>query len=471
MKIIPRLFLFLAFYLLFGSCSHGGGDNVKTESAPNREPALATADSNGRIFSNLYCHSDPSVHYSLYLPQGYTASKDHPLFLLFDPHGDAIQPLELYRALADRYGLVLMASVESKNGIDAALSGTILQALDYECMHIPRVDTNLLHCGGFSGGARVAAMLAMGSRRFKGLMLAGAGFPSANWTGVPPHIVVGYAGQKDMNLMELRELKPEKKLESRYQFISALSTHAWPSESAMEKVLIAFLSTAMRDGYGNKNDTLIPLAAARYRKLISESRAESTPLLLAYDYLNYLRCFEGLIKVNEEEKAYGAIQSDPSYRNAIEAEVGLRREETETVQGFTSAIMQKPVDWWQGAMRSWMDTTSFAKDKARVAMHVRVRDKLSLIAYSSLNRAIQSGKPDQCRYFSSLYLAVDPGNSEAWYLAAIVFAREGQMGQALESLETALDRGFTDRQRMESEVAFRPIQTDNRYQSLLNRIH
>lgn len=104
-------------------------------------------------------------------------------------------------------------------------------------------------------------------------------------------------------------------------------------------------------------------------------------------------------------------------------------------------------------------------------MHVRVRDKLSLIAYSSLNRAIQSGQPDQCRYFSSLYLAVDPGNSEAWYLAAIVFAREGQMGQALESLETALDRGFTDRQRMESEVAFRPIQTDNRYQSLLNRIH
>lgn len=453
------------------ACNSPAGQQAEQASSSDVTETNTSADSNGLFLFQLPCVSDPAVHYSLYLPENYTGFNLHPLLLLFDPHGDDRSPLERYKALADRYGFILMSAVESRNGNDARITAGILQALDKECNRIARADTNNLNCGGFSGGARIAAMLALGSGRYKGLILSGGGFPSGNWKGIPPHIVIGYAGQRDMNLGELRQLKPETGLEGRFQFITSEGAHAWPDSASMEKAFIAILCSSHRDGYGKTPDSLLRIAVSRYRDLIRLGSDNGQPLFQSYDYLNFLRCFDGLTDISKEEKAYRNLLSSATYQLALKKEEQLMKEEEKKEKELTSALMQKSPEWWQTEMSSWMDTSAFVTDKSRVAMHCRVQGKLSLIAYSSTNRALQAGMQNESRYFSALYVAIDPGNKEAWYLLALTFARDGKMGQAMESLEKSASLGFNERTRLESEMAFTPLHADNRYQTTLNQMY
>lgn len=468
--MLIRCLLLLVVSVLL-ACNSSAVRQDEQASASDGAVINTPTDSNGLFLLQLPCASDPNVHYSVYLPENYTGSTLHPLLLMFDPHGDDRGPLERYKALADRYGFILMSSVESRNGNDARVSAGILQALDRECNKIARADTNNLNCGGFSGGARVAAMLALGTGRYKGLVLSGAGFPAGNWKGIPPHVILGYAGQRDMNLAELRQLKPEAKLESRYQFISSEDGHAWPDSSSMEKAFIAFVCNSRRDRYGSVTDSLIRFAVSRYRDLLRQDSDKGRPLLDSYNYLNFLRCFDGLEDISMEEKAYRNLLNNSEYQSAIKKEELLMKEEEKKVNELTAAFMQKPAEWWQAELSSWMDTSAFLYEKSRIAMHCRVQGKLSLIAYSSLNRALQAGMPNESRYFASLYVAIDPGNKEAWYLLALTFAREGKMGQAMESLEKAGALGFRERARLEAETAFAPLRADNRYQTILNQMH
>jgi pimeloyl-ACP methyl ester carboxylesterase len=453
------------------ACNSPAGRQSEQASSSDVTETNTSADSNGLFLFQLPCASDPSVHYSLYLPVNYTGSDLHPLLLLFDPHGDDRGPLQRYKALADRYGFILMSAVENRNGNDARITAGILHALDRECNSIARADTNNLNCGGFSGGARIAAMLALGSGRYKGLILSGAGFPSGNWKGIPPHIVIGYAGQRDMNLGELRQLKPEAGLEGRFQFITSDGAHAWPDSISMEKAFIALLCSSSRDHYGKAPDSLLKFAVSRYRDWISLGSDKGQPLLQSYNYLNFLRCFDGLTEISKEEIAYYNLLSSATYQSAVKKEEQLMKEEEKKEKELTSAFMQRPPEWWQAEMSSWMDTSTFATDKPRVAMHCRVQGKLSLIAYSSTNRALEAGMQNESRYFSALYVAIDPGNKEAWYLLALTFAREGKMGQAMESLEKSASLGFNERTRLEVEMAFAPLHADNRYQTILNQMH
>src|SRR5215472_15692303 len=63
----------------------------------------------------VICASDTTQSYALFLPSAYTPAKRWPILYPFDPAGRGRRPVDLYSETAERYGLVLAGSNNSRN--------------------------------------------------------------------------------------------------------------------------------------------------------------------------------------------------------------------------------------------------------------------------------------------------------------------------------------------------------------------
>ena len=90
-------------------------------------------------------------------------------------------------------------------------------------------------------------------------------------------------------------------------------------------------------------------------------------------------------------------------------------------------------------------------------MYQRLMAYLSLAFYSISNRFIVAGRDEEARYFVSLYKLADGANTEAWYLSALLNARNDNAQAAQDDLMKAVSFGFTDRTRMNQQPEFQKL--------------
>ena len=110
------------------------------------------------------------------------------------------------------------------------------------------------------------------------------------------------------------------------------------------------------------------------------------------------------------------------------------------------------------------------RNKAESTMYKRVLSYLSLAAYMQASSALKSGDQEKAGYFIRIYALVDPTNAEAPYLEAGWFAKQGKGEEAMKSLSKAVDLGFTDLKRFESDPAFKRYQGRQDYKTILSRM-
>jgi hypothetical protein len=76
----------------------------------------------GEIIQKVSCLSDAEQSYALYLPTAYTPAKRWPIIYCFDPAARGSLPLERFRQAAEKYGLIIVGSNNSRNGPDSPLA-------------------------------------------------------------------------------------------------------------------------------------------------------------------------------------------------------------------------------------------------------------------------------------------------------------------------------------------------------------
>ena len=59
----------------------------------------------GEIIAHVACAKDATQSYALYLPSNYTSDRSWPVIYAFDPGGRGQNPVDRYRAAAEKYGL------------------------------------------------------------------------------------------------------------------------------------------------------------------------------------------------------------------------------------------------------------------------------------------------------------------------------------------------------------------------------
>ncbi len=155
----------------------------------------------GKIYCKIQVSADTTQSYSLYLPKKFNNTTYFPVIVFFDPDGNGQVPLDLYKDLAEKNDFILAASNSSRNGLIMSVNKKIADNLVDEVKNKFHPNLNKLAFAGFSGGAKVALLVASERDDTKYCFYIGATIPLQSVTH--PFPFMGFAGLRDMNYIDL----------------------------------------------------------------------------------------------------------------------------------------------------------------------------------------------------------------------------------------------------------------------------
>lgn len=164
----------------------------------------------GQVIASVACAADPTQSYALYLPSTFTPDRPWPLLMGFSPSGNGRSIVELYRAAAEQYGYIVVASNNSRNG-PWEVSGKAVQVMSADVGRRFAIAAGRFYMTGMSGGARVALQVALATKKIDGVIASSAGYPDSQPRGSVPFVLFGTAGTEDFNYVEMKLLGRELK--------------------------------------------------------------------------------------------------------------------------------------------------------------------------------------------------------------------------------------------------------------------
>ena len=450
----------------------------RTQEAPSS--ADPVAPQTGVVLPHEVCPRQPGQSYALYLPSKYSAAQRWPIIYLFDPLARGNVPLEFMKDAAERYGFILAGSNNSQNGPFKPELEAAQAMLDDTHMRFA-IDDGRVYFSGFSGGARVAARIAMLCKCAAGVMLNGAGFPS----GEPPtrdsvFAVFASVGDADYNYPEVTRL--DRSLDA-LGFPHALryfdGPHRWAPEPVMDDALAWFRITAMKQNREPRNTDFIAAQkdAAKARAQSFEKSGDQYSAML--EYVQSAATFDGLADVSAFRQSATTLASQKEVRDAQKRQAKELDQQAALVSDIASglnAIGQPSAD---AGIRS--DTNRRIVDLRERAAHEKhsdqvrvlqraVADVFALAIESGLNRMEGDNKNYLIAkdYFLAA-LAMRPTSAWAFSNLATACAQSGDRKGALEALrrakETTSDPQTFD-QWLKTEAAFSKIREGSEFQSL-----
>src|SRR5690242_2922568 len=95
-------------------------------------PASAQTMPRGQVVESVATAADASQSYALYLPSSYSADHTWPILIGFHPAARGRAIVDTYREAAERYGFIVAASNNSRNGpmdVSMRAAGAMFQDL------------------------------------------------------------------------------------------------------------------------------------------------------------------------------------------------------------------------------------------------------------------------------------------------------------------------------------------------------
>lgn len=199
--------------------------------------AAAPAEFSGGFHARVVCCENAGQSYALFLPAHYDPARRWPVLFCFDPRARGELPVRLFAAAAEKHGFIVAGSHNSRNG-PVRDNAAAARALLRDVARRFSVDAERVYLAGFSGGARVATLVA-DSGLARGVILCGGGFLDPDRT--PERLgfdVCAYAGTEDFNRDEMRRI--ERDLEGTFvahRLVVFSGGHSWLPESATDDAL------------------------------------------------------------------------------------------------------------------------------------------------------------------------------------------------------------------------------------------
>src|SRR5579859_6372854 len=130
----------------------------------------------GTVHSSVPVAAQPTNSYALYLPSTYSPAKRWPLLLIFDPFARGETSVNLFHEAAEKYGFILVGSNNTRNFEDPSATIRLLWA---DMKEHYAIDPRRVYTAGLSGGARVAASVALACKTcIAGVIACSAGLPN-----------------------------------------------------------------------------------------------------------------------------------------------------------------------------------------------------------------------------------------------------------------------------------------------------
>jgi len=463
--------LFTLFVVLLAhSASH-----TQTDSIPR-----------GQIVDRIEALNDSSQSYALYLPSNYTPDRKWPVLYAFDPGARGRVPVERFKEAAEKYGWIVVGSNNSRNG-PWNVSVNAWNAMQTDTHQRFAIDDARMYATGFSGGARVAVRIATACKCVAGVMANGAGFPVDLAPSAEMHFAFfGAAGVDDFNYAELKSLQePLTKAGIIHRIQTFDGRHEWPpvlvATAAVEWMELQAIKTGKRprdDGFIN----------ATWQQLLNDaSTLEQTK---KYDeayqlYLDMAQSFKGLRDVAEIETKVNQLADSREVKAAVREEQAQIKKQRELETRLNSLIARRDSgsadnqseEAYQSnnvlpkILNDLRKQSKEPDDSTERRVARRVLDGLFVSLIEQGISLLQTEKK-YSESITPLKLAteVNPDRPGAFFYLAWAYAGNRDKKKSLQSLSTAVEKGFSDAAMITTNKVFDSLRNDPEYQQIMARL-
>jgi pimeloyl-ACP methyl ester carboxylesterase len=279
----------------------------------------------GITLPDVHSVAQPEQSYALYLPSNYSADHPWPIVYAFDPGARGINPVELMKVGAEKYGYIVVGSNNSRNG-PWKPEAEAVKAVWEDTHGRFTIDDRRITFAGFSGGARVAARAALNCKCAQGLYLNGAGYPpETSPTRNERFDIFVTAGLDDFNYGELVNLDAQMDSLQFTHFLRRFDgPHSWaPSEVASE-ALAWFELQAMKENRRPRDAALIADELAAARERAQKLEQSGAAFFALQNYRQVAAEFDGLADVLELKLKADALAKLPAVKTgAAEEKEGI----------------------------------------------------------------------------------------------------------------------------------------------------
>lgn len=444
--------------------------------------AYPQATVGGQFVDSVFCRTDKSQSYALYLPAGYNSSGPLPLILIFDPAARGKLAVEGFRDAADKYGFILACSNNSRNGPMADNFKAASALLD-DIGKRYSIDSHKIIAAGFSGGARFAMALATGGSSITGVIACGAGLPNdRNYypTIKSSFLFYGIAGTRDMNLPEIQGIEGYL---SGYQGITVFvrffeGSHEWPPKELLtEAVNWIVMKSSWTGGKVSRTEASKTMMAGM--KNLINSEIASGDLLDAVMHMRFAeRDFSETTFATDMGRLRTETEKSAAFKESVNRFSKLANEEQAKKDLYIRAVTiisyySVKGDTMPGWLKKEILGLKLTRDKGKAAnsqLASRLLNYLSILCSEQGSQSFREKLyPLSAQMFEFCMLS-DSENPKNYFNYARSLAAWGKTGETLDALSAAISHGLTSRKTVESESVFSRFRDNSRYRELLSKL-
>ncbi|MEM1257529.1 MAG: hypothetical protein AAGH81_03285 [Bacteroidota bacterium] len=294
--------------------------------------------------------------FSLYLPNSYQSQKSSAIIFVFDPAARGRVGLAPFVESAEKYGIILVCSNNSRNGSFEKNFATADNLFKY-VFKTYRVDVGQMYLAGFSGGSRLATAIASLSGQFSGVIACGAGFSPnpAHSPSFNPFLYAAICGVEDMNYQEiLANQKYLTKLKFKNTVFSFDGGHQWPNTREVNRAVDWLFLPNNTGTISQFTKNLIAESFESEYRLTQLFLGDNELLFARENYKRILQTYPehfGLDSIRSKYKEL--INSEPfeaASKNRLEAlkrELQIRKKLFNKLESDLNSIEEINFNWWE----------------------------------------------------------------------------------------------------------------------------
>jgi predicted esterase len=273
----------------------------------------------------------------LYLPSNYSTAKTWPIVYVFEPGARGPVPVDLMRDAAEKYGYIIAASNNSRNG-SGKIESEAAKAVFDDTHGRLSIDEKRIYFAGFSGGSRVAATLAQRCKCSAGVILAGAAFEPDAKDAQNAFPVFSAIGSFDFNYGEMIALDEAlEKLKTPHFLRRFEGPHEWPSAAVYEEAFAWLRLQAMKSGRGARDESFISSRLGLETKR-AEELGNAEPFAAWFEYRQAAEALDGLTDVTPLRTRQQSLESAKAVLDAAKHEKQEIKEQQEISADIYKAL-------------------------------------------------------------------------------------------------------------------------------------
>jgi len=309
----------------------------------------------GKIIDSVKVSGTADESFALYLPKSFDNQKASPILFVFEPAGRGRIGLSSFVESAEKHGLVLVCSNNSRNGpFDKSFA--IADNLFAHVFKTYTIDEKRMFLSGFSGGSRLATAIASLSGQFAGVIACGAGFspipshrPSLN-----PFLYAAICGIEDMNYLEMLE---NKEYLARFKINNTMFSfdggHVWPSAHEINRAVDWLFLQKLRNGVTLSRDQVLESFLSELQ-LARQFINKGEFLFAKETYQRVLQTYPEEIGLESVQTKHKVLVNSNDFRRAskgfsqaIKLEKQLEKRLYPRLQSDLESIENLNLKWWE----------------------------------------------------------------------------------------------------------------------------